>query len=453
MSNSIVVPVPSEPPRKKICKDYYSRDVDFNELAKHDDDFAAISKAAKRDGWIDFHDPKVVQQLTKSLLKYDFGLSLTLPDDRLCPPIPVRWNYVRWLQDLLDTTSSSFSDIYDPEREVLGLDIGVGASCIYGLLACASRSNWRMAGTDIDAHSLEYAKRNVEANDLQDRIRLKKTKAEEDLIPIDSMGVEEMDFVMTNPPFYSSEKDFLASYNDSGCKGTDDKPPSAVCVGAQNEMICEAGDVGFVTRILEQSLVLRERVQWYTAMLSHMHSVQQIVAKLKEKGITNFATTSLHPGNKTKRYALAWSFRDRRPRNDVARHGELIMDVLPASTAKTIHLPLHSTRSLGKKLDETLSVLEGVKWEWRPLLDAGILQCKENVWSRAARRQKMFADRAKAEGESDEDQQSSSDEEDDVALAVKISCKNEEAEVRWLRGNDHVLYESFCGMLSRALKK
>ena len=129
------------------------------------------------------------------------------------------------------------------------------------------------------------------------------------------------------------------------------------------------------------------------------------------------------------------------------------MDVLPASTAKTIHLPLHSTRSLGKKLDETLSALDGVQWEWRPLLDAGIVQCKENVWSRAARRQKMFAGRAKPAAESAKDKESSSDEEDEVALAVKISCKNEEAEVRWLRGNDHVLYESFCGMLSRALKK
>ncbi|USW50081.1 Putative METTL16/RlmF family, S-adenosyl-L-methionine-dependent methyltransferase [Septoria linicola] len=450
----------SEPPRKKVKTDYYSRDVDFNALAKDDADFAAISKAAKQDGWIDFHDPKVVQQLTKSLLRYDFGLSLNLPDDRLCPPIPVRWNYIRWIQDLLDTTSPTPSDIYDPEREVLGLDIGVGASCIYSLLACASRPEWQMAGTDIDSHSLSYAKQNVASNNLEDRIRLKQMKPEQALIPIDAMGVEELDFVMTNPPFYSSEKDFLASYNDSERKAKtteSDSPPSAVCVGASNEMICEAGDVGFVTRIIEQSLQLRDRVQWYTAMLSHMHSLQQIVARLKEQHITNFAVTSLHPGNKTKRYAVAWSFGHVRPRNDVARHGELVLDVLPMATAKTIRVPFHDTRAAGKKVDGIMKGLEGVEWGWRPLLDAGVMQCKENVWSRAARRQKMFADRAKAalggSKNGGEEEESDSNADDGIVLAVKITCKGEEVEVRWLRGNDFVIFESFCGMLQRALNK
>ena len=62
MSNTInTTERSSEPPRKKVKTDYYSRDVDFDALAKNDADFAAISKSAKQDGWIDFHDPKVVQ--------------------------------------------------------------------------------------------------------------------------------------------------------------------------------------------------------------------------------------------------------------------------------------------------------------------------------------------------------------------------------------------------------
>jgi len=34
---------------------------------------------------------------------------------------------------------------------------------------------------------------------------------------------------------------------------------------------------------------------------------------------------------------------------------------------------------------------------------------------------------------------------------VKISCREEEVEVRWLQGRDQVLFTSFCGMLKRAL--
>lgn len=36
---------------------------------------------------LDFRDPKSVMQLTKTLLKLDFGIKIDLPDDRLCPPV------------------------------------------------------------------------------------------------------------------------------------------------------------------------------------------------------------------------------------------------------------------------------------------------------------------------------------------------------------------------------
>lgn len=89
-----------------------------------------------------------------------------------------------------------------------------------------------MAGTDIDQHSLDYARRNVEANGLEKRIKLALSTSESPLIPLDAMRIEELDFVMCNPPFYSSNADMLASY------GSKDAPPSAVCTGADNEMIC-----------------------------------------------------------------------------------------------------------------------------------------------------------------------------------------------------------------------
>jgi hypothetical protein len=38
-------------------------------------------------GQLDFSDPAATMQLTKTLLAADFGLELTLPEDRLCPPV------------------------------------------------------------------------------------------------------------------------------------------------------------------------------------------------------------------------------------------------------------------------------------------------------------------------------------------------------------------------------
>jgi len=366
----------------------------------------------------------------------------------------VRWNYVRWIQDLLDTTSEEYSERYDPEREVVGLDIGTGASAIYSMLGCSSRLNWRMAATDIDQHSLDYARRNVNANHSQlgKRVKVFATTNDAPLIPMDKLGLEELDFVMTNPPFYSSKADMEASYESKK------EPPSAANMASENEAICPGGDVGFVTRIFRESLILREKVQWYTAMLAKLSSLQQIVAKLKEHNVSNFAVTNLQAGHKTRRWAIAWSFQDFRPRNDIARHGELVHAVLPQPTAQTIELPSMSVKWAGEKVNTALKGLD-VRWQWRPLHAAGVMEAKGNVWGRAARRKKQFALQS---GKSDRNLNSvieksgkhkdnDSDEEAPIALAAKVTCREEEVEIRWLRGTDRILFESFYGMLRSAL--
>lgn len=96
---------------------------------------------------------------------------------------------------------------------------------------------------------------------------------------------------------------------------TKKRSPSAVCSGADVEMITEGGDLGFVMRMLEESMKLKERVQWYSSMLGKLSSAMKLVEALKERGISNFAVTSLQAGNVTKRWAVAWSFHDFRPRN------------------------------------------------------------------------------------------------------------------------------------------
>jgi 23S rRNA (adenine1618-N6)-methyltransferase len=91
-------------------------------------------------------------QLTKTLLEVDFGLEIELPDDRLCPPVPNRHNYILWLKGLLDTSS------YEPPgRKLCGIDVGTGASCIYPLLGTAQRP-WHFVATGarpkkLDKHS------------------------------------------------------------------------------------------------------------------------------------------------------------------------------------------------------------------------------------------------------------------------------------------------------------
>jgi len=319
-----------------------------------------------------------------------------------------------------------------------------------------------MHGSDIDTHSLNHAQRNVDANKLSDRIKLTQTTPSDPLIPLHKLGVSRLDFVMCNPPFYSSEEDMSRAYYGK------ELPPSAVCTGSTNEMICEGGDVGFVSRILTESLVLRERVQWYSSMLGRLASAQQLVAKLREHSITNFAVTNLKAGHKTRRWAVAWSFSDLRPGNAVARHGELVQAILPTATEWTVAVNDASISELDERVNTVLTDLD-LRWRWRAAIHTGVAFARENVWSRSARRKRKFQqeaqkalkkskadDEAKKERSQDDDNDdapSSSEEEDEepVALAVKITCGENRVDIRWLRGTDFTLWESFCGMLKRSL--
>ena len=65
--------------------------------------------------FLDFKHPESLRQFTLTLLKEDFNLDLELPLDRLIPTIPLRLNYIHWLEDMVDKSS---------EKDIIGIDIG-----------------------------------------------------------------------------------------------------------------------------------------------------------------------------------------------------------------------------------------------------------------------------------------------------------------------------------------
>lgn len=78
-------------------------------------------------------------------------------------------------------------------------------------------------------------------------------------------------------------------------------------------MVTHGGEVAFVTRMIEESLRLRDRIQWYTSMLGKLSSVTVLVELLIKNDNHNYAVTEFVQGSKTKRWAVAWSWGDRRP--------------------------------------------------------------------------------------------------------------------------------------------
>jgi 23S rRNA (adenine1618-N6)-methyltransferase len=174
------------------------------------------------------------------------------------------------------------------------------------LLGTVVRPNWRFFATEMDEKSHSYAIKNVEANDLTSRIKVIRINPLEGILPLDRQGIPKADFTMCNPPFYASETEMLATFDK-------DTPPSAVCTGADCEMITEGGDAGFVVSMVNESKLLGSRVQWYTSMLGKLSSVSVVTKQLKHLGCMNWAVGCLLTGGKTRRWVVGWSWGDIRP--------------------------------------------------------------------------------------------------------------------------------------------
>lgn len=110
------------------------------------------------------------------------------------------------------------------------------------------------------------------------------------------------DFCMCNPPFYGSAAELNATHERR-------TGPVGVNTGAAHEVVVEGGEVAFVDRIIRDSLVLRERVTWYTSLVGRKASLYPLLKTLKHNHITNVRFVAFTHG-KTTRWALAWSFTD-----------------------------------------------------------------------------------------------------------------------------------------------
>eukprot|EP01130_Rhizamoeba_saxonica_P000092 TRINITY_DN1010_c1_g1_i2.p1 TRINITY_DN1010_c1_g1~~TRINITY_DN1010_c1_g1_i2.p1 ORF type:complete len:303 (-),score=60.17 TRINITY_DN1010_c1_g1_i2:547-1455(-) len=248
---------------------------------------------------IDWNDPLANRELTRTLLQEDFQIDINLPLDHLCPTVTSRLNYILWIQDLLNYGCSFKKRKLDQNKKnqpaITGIDIGTGASCIYPLLG-VRLSGWSFLATDIDASSIDYARENIARNNWEDHIKLRLVENREQIL----LGVieedDQYDFSMCNPPFFEHVEDKEVN-------------PKRNCTATDSELATEGGELAFITKMIDDSLVLKDRVHWYTSLIGRKVTMKLLVKKLHSVGITNIRTTTFTQGY-TSRWAIAWSFSD-----------------------------------------------------------------------------------------------------------------------------------------------
>uniref|UniRef100_A0A182N2W5 U6 small nuclear RNA (adenine-(43)-N(6))-methyltransferase n=1 Tax=Anopheles dirus TaxID=7168 RepID=A0A182N2W5_9DIPT len=284
-------------------KNRYRQKPDFQQLVKL---YPVLNEVASVDlsgkVKLDYRNKQAVHLLSKCLLEHDFGLKLELPSDKLVPTLPLRLNYIHWLEDIGSVARWQ-------EREVVrGIDIGCGASCIYPLLAVVqSDKRWHMVAIEKAEDSLASAKANVIRNKLQHCIDVRPQNHEGKTILLDvlqEMPNERFEFCMCNPPFFdSTAPHHLEPKNRTGRR----REPSNASTGSAEELCTEGGEVKFIGQIIAESFRLKDRIGVFTTMIGHKRSYEEVLRALRAAAIHNVSVSRFCQGNTT-RWAVAWTF-------------------------------------------------------------------------------------------------------------------------------------------------
>jgi len=311
----------------------------FPSLARHVREFPA--RGGRAGGWsLDFRDAAATRELTRVLLRADWGLQWWLPDGHLVPPLTNRTNYIHWVEDLLALSAPPWGD------GVAGLDVGTGASCIYALLG-AKLNGWRMVAVDVTDEAVGGAAANVAANpELVGLVDVRRVtpppgvshpsvgfspaaaRTGLDALPrqtADVVGLgaaaagrgagrgegalkwasggvllpalrpgERVSFTMCNPPFFARE--------DEAGQGR-----SGEYAGTPAEVACPGGEERFVRRMVADSFALRDRVWWFTTMVGKKATMRGLRQLLHALGVPVVRSTTFTQGQ-TERWGVAWSF-------------------------------------------------------------------------------------------------------------------------------------------------
>ena len=266
-----------------------------------------VIKSPSGEKTIDMSNQESVRLLNSALLlKYYNIKDWKFSYEFLTPPIPSRVEYVHYLADVIGY------DYFTKNKNISGMDIGCGSSCIYPLLFNAEYKI-KMVGVDIDNNSLLNAKKILQSNNLCDSIDLRLQPTPADIYNHHVIkNNEKFLFSMCNPPFYDSIDDAeRASERKWKHLGKGSKKSSRQFGGTSNELVCPGGDLGFVSKMIQQSLNYKNQILYFSALVSqekHMSKLCQALEAIRANGVyVEFSTIEFNPGQKKSRI-LVWSF-------------------------------------------------------------------------------------------------------------------------------------------------
>ena len=264
---------------------------------------------------IDFSNPNAVKALNKALLISDYDINYwDIPKDYLCPPIPGRADYIHYIADLLGESNNGTI----PEGEnVIGLDIGIGANCIYPIIGF-SAYNWSFVGTDIDENAIQNCKKIITENPkLIDAISLQLQAEPRYIFKNIILPEDKFAFTICNPPFHSSQEEATKATvrKLNNLENTRTTKPVLNFGGQNAELWCSGGEIGFITQMIYESVKYPLQCFWFTTLVSKKDNLKSIYKTLTKVGAVAIKTIEMAQGQKTSRI-VAWTFLSEKQQKD-----------------------------------------------------------------------------------------------------------------------------------------
>jgi len=257
---------------------------------------------------VDFSDPAAVKMLNKALLKHFYGIAdWDIPANYLCPPIPGRADYIHYLADLLGSSNGGKIPI---GKHVKGIDVGVGANCVYPIIG-HQEYGWTFIGSDIDPLAIKSANAIAAVNpQLRTAITCKLQNNKQHIFNGIIKPGEQYDFTICNPPFHASADDARAGatrklQNLGKNKG---KSVRLNFGGKDTELWYEGGEAAFIRNMIMESKDYAQQCLWFTTLVSKSQNLPYINTMLTA-GVNASAirTIEMAQGQKISRF-VAWSF-------------------------------------------------------------------------------------------------------------------------------------------------
>ncbi|WP_317166922.1 23S rRNA (adenine(1618)-N(6))-methyltransferase RlmF [Winogradskyella schleiferi] len=279
----------------------------FKKLIKSSPKLAAYVAPNKYgDESIDFFNPDAVKALNKALLIHHYGLQYwDIPKHYLCPPIPGRADYIHNIADLLKGNGSEIPK----GKHIKGLDIGVGANCIYPIIG-QHEYGWSFIGSDTDETAIANAKEIEQRNSsLKSTLEIRRQEKSNDFFYNILKPEEKVDFTICNPPFHSSaeEAQKASLKKQKNLKG---KRPNKALLnfgGQHNELWTKGGEARFVKDMIYESKHFGKQCLWFTSLISKETTLKPTYKILQKVNATDVKTIEMGQGQKVSRF-IAWTF-------------------------------------------------------------------------------------------------------------------------------------------------